>query len=222
MTQALSSDRTASDRRLVSPQVESAVRLLVNSLAVFTLSGVLGLSALAVGPRLLGFDTVVVGSGSMEPSLRTADVVVLADPDDRLVEQGSVINYRLPPTPFADVGADDPAASVARGAETRIHRVVEVVPDAGYRTKGDANPTADVGLVEPERVTGIGIYLVPVIGLPSHWLAQGAWGYLALSAVVLAAATYFGRQAFVEGGSARHDERFGPVSVRRRIRAVRS
>jgi signal peptidase I len=177
-------------------------RSILNTFSIFVLSGVFGLAVLATAPHLLGFDAVVVGSGSMEPSLRVADVVVLADPIERQVGEGSVITYWVDDT-------------------SRIHRVVEVVPD-GYRTKGDANRAPDSETVAPQAVTGIGIYVVPFIGWPHLWLTTGQWPELiaATAALVLLAST--DRAGFVDRPQPRADSRLGPFTIHRRRRLVTS
>ncbi len=141
-------------------------RLFAHTAAVFVTVLAVGLSALAQAPRLLGYRPVVVSSGSMEPTLQVGDVVV-TNPDGK-VGLESVIDFRVPDG-------------------TRIHRVVEVL-DEGYRTKGDANPSADTTIVAPEDVRGTGALVVPLVGVPQRWAAAGHWLPLAIVAVGLGVA----------------------------------
>ena len=175
-------------------------RVVVNSIAIFVVTIVAGLTMLAAGPRLLGYQNVVVGSSSMAPSLRAADIVVLAPPALEQIHVGTVINYRV---------ADS----------QRIHRVVEVTP-AGYRTKGDANAAADSEVVRSQDVTGIGIYVVPVVGLARFWFENGRWFELGLALSMLVGSVYASRRRFVEiplDGGVNVD---GETPVRRRRRPL--
>ncbi|MBC8091842.1 MAG: signal peptidase I, partial [Pseudonocardia sp.] len=109
-------------------RVRSALLLLVVLLALL-----LAL-AVAVVPAAVGGSTLTVLSGSMEPTLPVGSVVVVR------------------PRPPAEIGTGDVITFLARdpGSDaTRVvtHRVVEVLPGPEFRTRGDANPDPDPGLV---------------------------------------------------------------------------
>ncbi len=140
-------------------------RLISNIISVFIVVVVAGLTCLASLPALAGYGPVVVTTGSMEPSLRPADVVITATPTPGRVGVGTVINYET-------------------GNDTRIHRVIAVDAD-GYRTKGDANRTADSGSVEFGDIKGIGFYLVPLVGYPRMWVDAGEWWKVLVAMIVL-------------------------------------
>jgi len=99
----------------------------------------------AVPTMILGWSPMVVTSGSMQPSIRAGDVV-LVEEVDHLVGAGTVIAF------------DDGGGPV-------IHRVVAVSSDGAYTTKGDANSANDSTLVSADRTIGQGRLLVPYIGL---------------------------------------------------------
>lgn len=152
-------------------------RVVTNALALFALVLFLGLAMLALGPLAAGYRPVVVGSGSMEPALHVADVVVVQDPDATSVGVGTVVDATI-------------------GDGTRIHRVVEVVP-GGFRTKGDANATADSEIVTAQDVRGVGVFLVPFVGLPRVWFDDGQWVQLGLLIAVFAGAARCSRAAWL-------------------------
>jgi signal peptidase I len=120
------------------------------------------LAVLALGPALIGWEPLAVHSDSMAPGIRTGDVVVVAPYDGADLSTGSVIAYRT--------GPDDRLV---------LHRIAEV-GDGAYRTKGDANQTADSTPVHPDQIEGVARILVPMAGWPVHWLATGRW-WLALA-----------------------------------------
>lgn len=139
-------------------------------LAIFGLIVVVGLVVVILGAWAFGYRPVVVTSGSMEPVVRTGDVVITkpTDVDDDLGDQ-TVIDFI------------DPATD-----ERRLHRVIEVTR-AGYRTKGDANQSPDPQLVPPDHVRGAGFILAPYVGYVTIWTDRGEWGRLAAAAAVLLA-----------------------------------
>lgn len=94
---------------------------------------------------LLGWTPMVVTSGSMEPLIKTGDVVLVQDVD-HLVGKGTVVAY------------DD-------GNGIVMHRVVGVDADGTYTTKGDANAVPDSTSVSQSQIVGQGRLLVPYIGL---------------------------------------------------------
>jgi len=120
--------------------------------------GMSWLALLAVGPALLTpMRAAVVLSGSMEPTIRPGDVVVFAPTDARELDRGQVILFPDP----------------SRPGRLLTHRIDAPLPDGAYRTKGDANASADSTPVRPEDVRGVARLLVPLAGLPVLWLRTG-------------------------------------------------
>lgn len=88
------------------------------------------LLALAVGPRLGGYRTLVVLSNSMQPEFSAGDVIVVTRERSASIRRGQVIVYHAP------VG----------DGHIVTHRVSAVVKGGDrptIRTKGDANGQAD-------------------------------------------------------------------------------
>ncbi len=82
------------------------LRVVVSAGATFVLLLVAGLALLAAVPRALGYEPVVITSGSMRPAIDVGDVVVTTPSDGTSLDDGAVINFEL----------ED---------GTRLHRVVE-------------------------------------------------------------------------------------------------
>jgi len=107
-------------------------------------------------PLLFGMAVTTVASGSMEPGIRTGDVVAAkAVPQDALRPEQVILFH-------------DPAMP----ERLKLHRIVSI-DGKGIVTKGDANPTADTMVADPEAVVGVGFIRVPFIGSPLNWLHQG-------------------------------------------------
>lgn len=125
---------------------------------------VLFLAAWAVLPAFIpGWQSVVITSGSMSPSIRTGDVVVTKPSNGQGLSPGSVVVISDPGAP---------------GLIT--HRIVGVNPDGSYITRGDANAQLDSATLQPDHVVGVGRLRVPYAGLPLTWYWAGAWNKLAL------------------------------------------
>ena len=112
-------------------------RIAVNATATFLVVFVLGLLSTATVPRLLGYDSVVVASGSMSPLIRTGDVIVTAEVGDLRLGPGAVIDFE-------------------REGETVLHRIISTTSD-GYITAGDANSTPDSSVVGADSIRGVGV-----------------------------------------------------------------
>jgi signal peptidase I len=143
---------------------------LVLSAVARAVLGTLALLLLAsVAPTVVGWETTVVLSGSMEPGVSPGDVAVVRPVDPAELTVGQVLLV------------DDPSAP----GRLRLHRLV-AVGDAGLQLKGDANATADPQLVAPSAVHGVGVLRLPALGLPAYWVAERALLPLAAGAAALA------------------------------------
>ena len=155
-------------------------RLWLGVLSIFSLIVLGGLVLIVLGAWVFGYRPVVVSSGSMEPTIRTGDIVITrpVEVDDELGNQ-TVIDF------------EDPAT-----ADRRLHRVIEVT-GSGYRTKGDANADADPQVVPPDHVEGAGFILAPFIGYLPMWAQDGDWLPLGLATVGIVALATMSRRAWM-------------------------
>ena len=194
--------------RLVSTELEGASveRLAPEEVSAMGAYFALGIAALlivymslmlaawAVVPVVIpGWQSVVISSGSMSPSIRLGDVVVTAPSDGQGLSPGAVVVI------------SNPAIS---GLVT--HRIVSVNADGSYRTKGDANSEADSTPVWPEDVIAVGRLVVPYIGLPLTWYWIGAWLKLAIWGLGIVLSLWAARFAYQPlRGQERHDDGSG-------------
>ena len=86
---------------------------------------------LAIGPRVLGYQTSTMLTGSMSPLINPGDVVVSAPVPVESIAEGDIITYHIP----------------VEDQRVETHRIIEVTTNAdgtiAVRTKGDANNGAD-------------------------------------------------------------------------------
>ena len=133
-----------------------------------------------VGLRLAGFRTLTVMSGSMEPNYPVGSMIYVKPVDYKTLKVGDVISY---------VAGDDKTIVT--------HRIDEIEVDGAdanvlrFRTKGDANATADSKLVHYKNVLGTPIITIPFIGYFAHNIQQPPGIYIALVAGTLLLAWTF-------------------------------
>ena len=93
-------------------------------------------------PRLFGYSTAVVVSGSMSGSIEVNDMVLNRSMKSYGI--GDIITYK-------------------HGDIYITHRVVDIT-DKGYITQGDANNTEDTEAVKAEDIVGKVVLVIPKIG----------------------------------------------------------
>lgn len=110
-----------------------------------------------------------VDSGSMSPTIATGSLVVdLPTTPATVFHVGDVVTFH--PTP----------------AYTITHRIAAIGPD-GIVTKGDANPSRDVGYLQPDMIVGRVAFFIPFAGYVAVFF-QHPMGVIALLLLLLALA----------------------------------
>jgi signal peptidase len=118
----------------------------------------------AVAPRALGWQFVVVSGGSMEPTIHLGSVAIMANVDAKTLKAGDIIMFTDPSQPGRAV----------------THRIIEVKDGgASFATRGDANKSADAGTVPAANVRGKFLFSIPAAGRFVRWMGTSQ-GYLAI------------------------------------------
>lgn len=155
---------------------------------------VVALGAWVVVPTLvLGWNSVTIVSGSMEPSIQPGHVVVFEPYDGRTLEAGTVVTFRD-----------------HRSDRLITHRIVGTNDDGTLRTRGDNSPSEDPTPLTRDRIVGLGRLVVPAAGLPALWMHHGRLELLA----ALAALTVLAATPAVRSGAG--CARAGALALRRR------
>ena len=146
-------------------------------LVVRTAFGVilLAFATLAVGPRLLHFQTFYVRSGSMSPGIPVGALVVAVPASAEELGPGDVILFQRP---------DQPGVMVVH----RIHAVEQRDSGRVFITKGDANSSPDAWDV-PATGQGLrAVYAMDGLGFVVAWLnfAVSSRGLFATVAILAA------------------------------------
>jgi signal peptidase I len=133
--------------------------LLRWSILVTAVGALLAVIALVTVPKALGWQGVIVLSGSMEPALHTGGVAFIE------------------PVKPEDVRVGDMVTHISRDwNNSRVtHRVIELVNDPSglkVRTRGDANEAADPELIDAKTVIGRVAFDLPYLGYAADGLRQ--------------------------------------------------
>jgi signal peptidase I len=139
-----------------APQPAPAWEVAANlALSVACTVAIVAVLALTVGPRFFAYETFIVRSGSMEPTIHTGALVFVQPVQPLEVRVGDVITYRRP---------EDPDTTIT-------HRVVAKQNPSGgatsapvFRTKGDANATPDPWEVQLQGIAWRVTLSVPLAG----------------------------------------------------------
>ncbi len=140
-------------------------------------------------PTLIGWDAMVVSSGSMGPVLSAGDVIHIdGDYPAETLGSGSIVTFDGP----RDMPITHRIVAVDRTADGSV----------AFQTKGDANLVADSAVVAAAEVNGVARLVVPFAGLPSYWAGTGQWFKLIpfLILMFLAAAITIDTIAFYVAG----------------------
>ena len=156
------SNQHTSEGKLLSVATRVLVRAMLVSSILMAGLVFIGMSV----PGLLGFKTMVVTSGSMEPTIQTGDAVII-----RPIPRDSVSwNFTDGFVGIGDVITFSPFG--AGGMVThRVMDIKEIQGDTFFQTKGDANDTADANLAAGGAVYGKVALTLPKFGYVLHFTA---------------------------------------------------
>ncbi len=153
--------------------MKQSVKKIWNILSGVLVALVVILAIALAGTRLIGLNTYVVLSGSMEPAYETGSLLYVKEVPYTELEVGDVITFMLD---------EDTVAT---------HRIVEVVSDetdssvVRYQTKGDANNAVDGSLVHYKNVIGTPVFSIPKLGYIANYIQTPPGMYVAASAGAL-------------------------------------
>ncbi len=131
------------------------VRKVWDAVTTVLVAAVAIMAVLLAGGRLVGLQAFAVRSGSMEPEYPVGSLIYVQRTDRSGINPGDPITFML---------NEHTAAT---------HRVVEIIQQDGgicYRTKGDANTSADIEPVQEENVIGKPVFMVPYLGYAASYI----------------------------------------------------
>lgn len=147
-----------------------AFKRVCNGLTTVLLVMMLGVAGMLLGPKLLGYQSYAVRSGSMEPTYKIGSMIFVKPATAAEIEVGDAITF------FVKSG----------GSTVATHRVVEIDAEKQlFYTKGDNNPNRDPSTVSFEQLVGKAAkFSAPGFGSVSQFLQTGYGKVAAVSAFV--------------------------------------
>lgn len=148
------------------------IKKIWNTVTTLVVILVVLLALLLVGARLLGLQTLVVLSGSMEPHYHVGSIIYVKDVQPDSLQVGDDISFRI---------AGDTVAT---------HRIVEILPGAAgsadlrFRTKGTANTTTDEP-VHQSKVLGKVVGTIPLLGYLFDFVKHPPGTYITLGVATI-------------------------------------
>jgi len=115
----------------------------------------------------LGYQPMIVLSGSMEPALKTGDIVVVKKITPELIKEGDVITFQV---------AEDVIIT------HRVKKVVTTVGGVSFKTKGDANRIEDGSMISEQQLLGRVVFRIPYGGHMVSFV-RSKWGFVLLIVV---------------------------------------
>ena len=151
------------------------MKKIINTITSVFLVMVILLALALVGVRLFGVNPYTVLSGSMEPTYHVGSLIYVKPVDPATLKVGEPITY------------------VIEGGTVVTHRIVEIVENPNgdgslaFKTKGDANNTADGTPVHSKNIIGKPIFTIPVLGYVAYAIQNPPGSFLAvgLCAIIL-------------------------------------
>ena len=128
-------------------RVLKAVKIIVPITAVAVLAAIIALtvyimicSASGKVAEVFGISVLKVVSGSMEPSISEGDYIIVRKTDSGELKSGDIICFYSKDSKIYGM--------------PNTHRIVSILPDGSFITKGDANKTEDDTAVSADMIIG--------------------------------------------------------------------
>ncbi len=165
------------------PHFASRALVAVQIAGIAVLVGLSALLAAGTLPGILGYESFVVSTNSMEPMIQVGALAVVSPVKLDRLSVGDIITYRRPVDPDTLV------------LQRLLYVDAEAAGKVDLQTRGDAEPTAEQVSVTPGVTLGRVMYSIPRIGLLVDFLGQPLGKLLLLAApgVFLAADYLYGR-----------------------------
>lgn len=143
---------------------------IARTLVLWALAGLLGGILLSVtAPSLLGYRSLTVMSGSMEPAIHVGDVVVVRQVSPLDIRIGDIVSFRDPAEP-------------TRLITHRVRNIQVAGPDVEFVTKGDANTAVENWKISQDGTVGRVSYRIWRLGYLLFYV-RGPLGRLVLVVV---------------------------------------
>jgi signal peptidase len=157
----------AKDRRGISK------RDIIGYIALIALTIIISRGIYYVAGFILNVPTpfLVVASGSMEPTLKVGDVIIIRGVNPEDLKVGDIIVFN-PPQPYYN-------------GVPWVHRIISIQKignEIYFKTRGDANAYPDPFTLTKSNIVGVMIGRIPYLGL----ISLNLWQWLIPAMVIIA------------------------------------
>jgi signal peptidase len=157
----------AKDRRGISK------RDIIGYIALIALAIIISRGIYYVAGFILNVPTpfLVVASGSMEPTLKVGDVIIIRGVNPEDLKVGDIIVFN-PPQPYYN-------------GVPWVHRIISIQKignEIYFKTRGDANAYPDPFTLTKSNIVGVMIGRIPYLGL----ISLNLWQWLIPAMVIIA------------------------------------
>lgn len=137
--------------------MKKAGKIIGKILSTILLVCIVFAAVVIAGPRMIGWQPLVVLSGSMEPAYPVGSLVYVKKAEPAEVKTNDVITFYM----------ED-------GQTVVTHRVVKIdTNNQCFFTKGDANDTQDGGTTPYSRLIGKPVFFIPKMGYVTSYVNTG-------------------------------------------------
>lgn len=150
--------------------MQKDVKKIWNSITTAIIGLMIALVVLIWGFKCLGYEVLVVQSGSMEPVYHVGSLIYVKSVEPEELEVGDVITFEL--------------GNGVRGT----HRIIEILDNNGelsFITKGDANEVEDNKPVVEDAIVGQVKFTIPKLGFFITYIQQPPGTYIAISVAAM-------------------------------------
>ena len=150
--------------------MQKDVKKIWNSITTAIIGLMIALVVLIWGFKCLGYEVLVVQSGSMEPVYHVGSLIYVKSVEPEELEVGDVITFEL--------------GNGVRGT----HRIIEILDNSGelsFITKGDANEVEDNKPVVEDAIVGQVKFTIPKLGFFITYIQQPPGTYIAISVAAM-------------------------------------
>lgn len=143
-----------------------AVKAICNTISTLLIVILVFIAGLLLVPKVVGYDSYAVMSGSMEPGIHVGAIAYDKPIAFSDIREGDIITYKI-------------------AADTLVtHRVVRIENDR-LIMKGDANNTEDASPVSDSQVVGKCYFNIPYLGYVSMYIRTGLGIGIACGIIIL-------------------------------------
>lgn len=138
--------RNNKNKKITKIILYAIIIIIIYNILIVGVSSILN----RTGKSIFGFKAYIITTESMNPNIKSGDIIIVKETKEDLLEVGDVITFKI------------------NNGVTITHRIIDIVQtpegEKEYVTKGDNNNLEDVENVKYEQIEGSKVLKVPYFG----------------------------------------------------------